>query len=647
MRWMDHGMNADGLSRPKLTRAFVGSGVAAAGLLTLAQQQLANFNLRHPVEVILVALLAFLGAFATGMGTAGAANDAAAEDERRLEVALAGRARQRVEDRSPFDLGVRLGPSGLGPYEPRPEDETLRQALARGGAEKDTAMILLVGPAGAGKSRAAYQAMAQTLPGAMLLDPVDGPAVDTLLAQRHRLGLRTDTRAVLWLDSLDRYFEGLDLDSLDELLFSPEPKPSMRTRVRRAGRRVRVVLDRARKRLERRIRPAAAKPFAVQRTVRRQVTLIATIRDDALRHALESDDTAGHVARRLTARMQIVPLPVWDSRFTSISTAALLRERGATVEPRSFEHRPAPRAGRGLLSLLAGIALVLAGLLAVVVLHEGWRVPPSLPHQAGDIVNALQTCQSSRESPPKDDLGEGSQWVLAVSSRDCPGTDMVRYFLVEHGRLTEQFSERPASAERWSFTCLATGKSLCLTPVAGGGPVMLGAFHSPDGHRLLPLALYRSDGATRLYAPFLPSSSSEGEDQASAGRPLTLQLQAGATYSPDPDIKDPLCRRPAQLCSYPAQFLAALPSSEYHPALLIAGYLQEGTIFDPRRIALRAYGLHYINRRVRLAPHSCLFYRAGGRVSKGEIHLTQGENVAKQMRQWWTPKLTREESVIC
>jgi hypothetical protein len=175
---------------------------------------------------------------------------------------------------------------------------------------------------------------------------------------------------------------------------------------------------------------------------------------------------------------------------------------------------------------------------------------------------------------------------------------------------------------------------------------MLGAFHSPDGRKLLPLALYRSGKVIRLYAPYLPRVSIPGKDRDSETR-LMLQLQAGATYTPDPHITDGFCRSPARLCGYPAQFMAALPSSELHPALLIAGYLQHGSIFAPTQVALRAYGLHYVQQRIRLGPHSCLFYQAGEQVAKSEISLEIGENVVDRMRQSWTPKRDLRESVIC
>ncbi|MGW6892075.1 tetratricopeptide repeat protein [Streptomyces chartreusis] len=79
-------------------------------------------------------------------------------------------------------------------YVPRDIDDELRERLARGG------FVLLVGDSTAGKSRAAYEAMAATLRDHVLVAPQDRAAVPTALAQAAE-----ERRCVLWLSDLEQY----------------------------------------------------------------------------------------------------------------------------------------------------------------------------------------------------------------------------------------------------------------------------------------------------------------------------------------------------------------------------------------------------------------------------------------------------------
>jgi tetratricopeptide (TPR) repeat protein len=97
---------------------------------------------------------------------------------------------------------------GVPVYVPRDIDGQLRESLAAGG------FVLLVGDSTAGKSRAAFEAVA-ALPGHVLICPVSrealGVAVDRAAAER---------RCVLWLDDLERYLgaDGLTPEHLGRLL---------------------------------------------------------------------------------------------------------------------------------------------------------------------------------------------------------------------------------------------------------------------------------------------------------------------------------------------------------------------------------------------------------------------------------------------
>jgi tetratricopeptide (TPR) repeat protein len=79
-------------------------------------------------------------------------------------------------------------------YVPRDVDAGLRERLAAG------AFVLLIGDSAAGKSRTAFEAMAATLPGHLLVCPSgrDAAAVAVARAAQAR-------QSVLWLDDLERY----------------------------------------------------------------------------------------------------------------------------------------------------------------------------------------------------------------------------------------------------------------------------------------------------------------------------------------------------------------------------------------------------------------------------------------------------------
>jgi hypothetical protein len=93
----------------------------------------------------------------------------------------------------PADGGGRAG-EHVPAYVPRDADGGLRERLAAGG------FVLLVGDSAAGKSRAAFEAVAATLPGHLLVCPSgrDAAAVAVSRAAQAR-------QSVLWLDDLERY----------------------------------------------------------------------------------------------------------------------------------------------------------------------------------------------------------------------------------------------------------------------------------------------------------------------------------------------------------------------------------------------------------------------------------------------------------
>ena len=108
----------------------------------------------------------------------------------------------------PSTLGIFPPRDPNGPYVPRSIDSTLDRALA------ERVLVLVIGPGRAGKSRSAYEAVARSLPGRRLLNPIDGDALRSIVGDA---GL-AHADAVWWLDDLDRHLASLDGRALDEIL---------------------------------------------------------------------------------------------------------------------------------------------------------------------------------------------------------------------------------------------------------------------------------------------------------------------------------------------------------------------------------------------------------------------------------------------
>ncbi|MEV6906059.1 hypothetical protein [Amycolatopsis sp. NPDC051071] len=96
----------------------------------------------------------------------------------------------------------------LPPYVARTVDEDLLKAVAGGG------MVLLHGPAAAGKTRTAAEAIRRVRRDNRLLIPRDGTALRELIETGHDFG-----EVVVWLDDLERFLspDGLDLALLQRL----------------------------------------------------------------------------------------------------------------------------------------------------------------------------------------------------------------------------------------------------------------------------------------------------------------------------------------------------------------------------------------------------------------------------------------------
>jgi tetratricopeptide (TPR) repeat protein len=116
---------------------------------------------------------------------------------------------------NPVGLGVHRVPPGriqqsLPPYVARDIDGTLREAIGRSG------FVLLVGDAAAGKTRSAFEAIRDTVPDHVFIQPSAASGVPAAVGQAHAV-----RECVLWLDNLQpllRDGDGITRKDIVELL---------------------------------------------------------------------------------------------------------------------------------------------------------------------------------------------------------------------------------------------------------------------------------------------------------------------------------------------------------------------------------------------------------------------------------------------
>ena len=124
----------------------------------------------------------------------------------RLVEEVTDRALLGIHEAIPLPAGTaaELGLSeDLPLYVPRDVDSDLRTALQA--ASRTGGFMLLVGPAAAGKTRCAYEALRSVLPRWQFLMPGDAPTLNELVAGGADL-----QKSVVWLDEIQRFLTGPD-----------------------------------------------------------------------------------------------------------------------------------------------------------------------------------------------------------------------------------------------------------------------------------------------------------------------------------------------------------------------------------------------------------------------------------------------------
>ena len=625
-------MNADdgsGRLTPVQRRSvwtFAGVGGAVLALLTVLQGQLSALHLFTDMKFAVSLLIGAVAALITLLQSSHGNRRSERDQARALDAALVGPATRAAEFWDPVDLGDTADPPNS-EYQTRDEDTEIR-------AEMDQCwLVCVIGPRGAGKTRAAFEAVRAIRANAKILCPVDANGLsillrgqDQLLAaiadydaahsrnepgfRRHLLartqrvarrlfGSRKPVRAILWLDDLERFLDGLDIDGLTRFLEKTGCDETVDHR----------------------------KPSALR--------LVATMRDDTHDRIVSGDDDIAHRARRLLALGRVVTISAVSEEETAPKDKSPPSQ--PLPEPSRVGHlRPTVTLNGALVFLLAIILGLTLWLVQSWAHHHGWTVPPSLADQENVLEAALPACDSPAPPQPAAGVPNGGDWILPVRSGSCPASDSISVFTVDDGRLNKMLTEAPRADQGiWWFRCADTSR--CALPAGGRRTIVVGAFANPHS-QMLPLVLYRDQRSDdiRLLAPALPPVSPGVAKQ----RQLVLELSPGAVAS----LSKYTCAHPAQLCGYPAEYLAAIPlrgiDDEPDRVLLIAGYAI-GPWYEPREVRTRAFSLEYqsASGQVAFDAHSCRV-TDNGRPAPTTVPHPSVATIPAQMRAKWEPSPT-------
>jgi hypothetical protein len=346
-------------------------------------------------------------------------------------------------------------------------DEDVRRAITAGTS------IVLTGPALAGKTRTALQAVREAVPDAAVIAPRGQEELTALLAADPPLQI-SKRRRVLWLDDLPQYVESLDQAALDRLPVYLPPGRSSR-----------------------------ADPDGDA-----DLVVVATVRDDEWGAMLGSTGAAGQLARGLAARASVRLVPPTDEVFEREAKSIFPQDAfpdgpGAALATSGIEddlpERPPPylepagwkRWDRTAMSLAGVIGLAAVAILSVLVLGGFSKpTPPALPVQVAELQRDAASHGEYMQPLGKGDLdlhgtGQASRLFVYTSagSRSAP-SDEIRIYDDEDGWLKPAFRFRPAEpGVRFRFRRVQDID-------ADGAAEVVGGYAAPDARAaMIPFAI--------------------------------------------------------------------------------------------------------------------------------------------------------------
>jgi hypothetical protein len=610
-------------------RAGLVAGTGAAAIATatlLSQTVLPSLGLREAITICLTVAAGLLVALIAALGAQ--ENSRAAERERDalLDAGHACWPPRAVSELSPYELGAHptgehpppagedageadadRAPAVLPAYVPRSADEALRAALA-----DSDAVVVVYGPPRAGKTRSAYEALRARHPDARLLVPEDADGLTTALAHADDLQDLARKPLVLWLDDVDRFLPGLDLDVLDRL--------------------------------------AAAK---------RPVRLVATIAEERLEALLDEPEEGephpdGRRARRLLARARAIRVPTPIGAEAAAADAAAgtttLRSRlpeGWWPTPRAAVRRPGRdlRPSMPVIGLLVALVSVLGG--AGIYAHQkGLDQPADIAQQVADLQDG-PACEDAAVSPADvKELDDDTIVALAVHRSICGRPDELRLYRRVDDRMRHLTTLRlPADGPRRTLACVGEDTSdPCAVDVERAGRILIGTFDDPTTRQAHPFAVNPGDDGLNLVSLSLRAPrTGRGLDRATLQqnrRALALRLDGG---------EQPAACAPRTQCvkTHGAQAWAAFSQRREWPAVLVAGHLARGSTPEaPRVLHMRAWRIVGEAGRPQVRERCWIFTR-GIRVPL-VAEVSSGAEASSDLADRWRALLKpRDSAVVC
>jgi hypothetical protein len=613
------------------------SGFAAALLTTITVAlgalgpDVLSLHLVTAIKWVLAALFAFVVALAAAYTSTRTQRAAAADALVTTTAALVGGPAQ-LQDHTIAEFGLKPQLAGRASQWVVPGVFT--------DAIRSHWFVCTTGPDGVQTAACVFKVLKRDHPDLRLLVPVDGEGLNTMLegAEVLRDALVRAAVAdapwwktrffsaltrpncaptVIWLDDLDRFVSKLDVERLRDFVDRTAPKATTRLR------------------------------------------LLVTMQTSAYNTILQGDGEEALHARRLLAHAYHVGLQAAPARPSVMSpTQPRRRSRqmrlgrredsaptGSENDPGQAPDRvssdslpPAPILSAWTAVLLAVSSGLLIALASLAIYHRGLDQPPSLNHQAGKLVAALQPCETAKPGQPVTSLHKGEDWVFPVDASSCPGSDYVSIYANDSGHLDHVVTEHPQSKSTWSFRCAVVTN--CALSAGGTRRLIIGAFMrtSRSAQVALPLVLYASSGPRdiQLLAPELPKPN----DKVPA---IVLKLPHGAPPDQDSSYSCP----PAEVCGPPATYITALPEGAENAStglktdvLLIEGDTQNSTTVITRAFVLKVSGRDRTV--VRFGQQPCRYgtlhnYHAGHHYYRLRLppRLSQRE-VLKRLRKTWT-----------
>jgi hypothetical protein len=455
--------------------------------------------------------------------------------------------------RAPLDvLGVYPPPAGPNGYVPRPhaEDAALQAALQNAGH------VIVHGPPGCGKSRAAAEAARNVLGDITAIVPADADALAGLADGTLTVDA-AGTEACLWLDGLDRFMDSLDSCAVRAFDTATDP----------------------------------------------DVRIVATIRSDQWNEMVDGSGPQTDAARALGGRATIVELQPRE-----LPPGADAPAPAAEPPPPAEPAPPKPLWLDPAFAALAALAAATAAAIVVAGLAGGLVKPPPVDDQIASLTQQALAAEGPggahvivSERVQLHDTDSPS-WLLVVEDRPThddfynavanraggpqPRSDIVRIYDVIGDRLELRLSYRPngvgENAAAWET--LTTNPGIGPVILNGSVPQLLAGYVLDDAHSAeLPLGIEWSDGAYRLQAltPEPPDLDPSAADPTAA----TLRREL---YERRFDWPNGVHGGfgGLQLSGYLIQALAYAQNPQ--PRLLMAYYLADPIYAQPSELELHA-----------------------------------------------------------